>query len=48
MEPKIYLFLLLVGLIISLSYVKEASAFIRKHQFARLRKAMPEAIAHKP
>jgi hypothetical protein len=48
MEPKIYLSLLLVGLIIGFSYFNEASAFIRKRQFARSRKAAAEAIAHNP
>jgi hypothetical protein len=48
MEPKIYLSLLLVGLIIGFSYFNEASAFIRKRQFIRSRKAAAEAIAHNP
>jgi hypothetical protein len=46
MEPKIYLSLLLVGLIIGFSYFNEASAFIRKRQFAKLHKAGTKAAAH--
>jgi hypothetical protein len=48
MEPKIYLLLLLIGMIIGGSYLKEASAFITKHQLARLRPFSKRLQTHKP
>jgi hypothetical protein len=48
MEPKIYLSLLLVGMIIGFSNFDAASAFLRKRQFAWPRRSAKPAIPHKP
>ncbi len=47
MEPKIYLLVLLIGAIISFSCLNEASAFIRKRQFAWPRLSTKQAAPHK-
>jgi hypothetical protein len=47
MEPKIYLLLLLVGMIIGSSYLKEAGAFIRKRQLAWPRHSAKRNAPHK-
>ncbi len=47
MEPKIYMLMLLMGMIIGFSYLNEASAFIRKLQFAWPRLSTKRAVAHK-
>jgi hypothetical protein len=47
MDPKICLSFLLVGLIIGFSYIDEASAFLRKYQFARWRRRIAHSVARK-
>lgn len=47
MEPKIYLLVLLIGMIIGFSYLNEASEFIRKRQFARPRRSAKRAVPRK-
>jgi hypothetical protein len=47
MEPKIYLLVLLVGMIIGFSCLQEAGEFIRKLQFAWRRPSIKQAVADK-
>jgi hypothetical protein len=47
MEPKIFLSLLLVGMIIGFSYLDAASAFLQRRQFAWPRRAAKAAIPRK-
>lgn len=47
MEPKIYMLMMLIGMIIGFSYLSEASAFIRKRQFAWPRQFGKRTAAHK-